>query len=82
MRRKRLLSSFLMAAGIVLVFYGFTAALGFSLIGMVASFATVVSLLYAGGVLFGSASESARRDASAEDAAERKRRRAVNVSPS
>lgn len=81
MRMKRLLSSFLMATGIVLVFYGFNAALGFTLVGMFASFAAVTALLYAGAVLFGSAVE-ARREASIDDTASAERRRAIDVQPS
>lgn len=44
----RLLSSLLLAAGIVLVFTGINAALGFSLSGIVASVAAIAGLLYAG----------------------------------
>jgi hypothetical protein len=80
MRTKRLLSSLLMAAGIVLVFYGFNAALGFTLIGMFASLAAITALLYAGGVLFGSAAAESRRESSIpDDTEERERRRAVDV---
>ena len=81
MRMKRLLSSFLMATGIVLVFYGFNAALGFTWIGMLASLAAITSLLYAGGVLFGEAASS-REASTADDDAERERRRAIDVQPS
>ena len=80
MRTKRLLSSLLMAAGIVLVFYGFNAALGFTIVGMFASLAAITALLYAGGVLFGSAAADAGRErAIADDPDERERRRAVDV---
>lgn len=82
MGMKRLLSSFLMATGIVLVFYGFNAALGFTWIGMLASLAAITSLLYAGGVLFGAAAESSRDVSTTDDAAERERRRAIDVQPS
>jgi hypothetical protein len=57
MRTKYLLSSLLMAAGIVLVFYGFSSALGFTVTGTLASVAAIAALLYAGGVIFGSAPE-------------------------
>jgi hypothetical protein len=79
MRTKRLISSLLMAAGIVLVFYGFNSALGFTVIGMIASVAAIVSLLYAGGVLFGAAPERTHDSAVAEDAVESDKRRAVDA---
>ena len=79
MRTKRLFSSFLMAAGIVLVFYGFNSALGFTMIGMFASFAAIVALLYAGAVLFGSAVES-HAEPSVDEAAHPER--AIDVRPS
>ena len=52
-RIKRLASSLLLGAGTLLVFSGFSAALGFTVTGVVASVAAVAGLLYAGGVLFG-----------------------------
>lgn len=52
-RAKLLASSLLLAAGIVLVFAGLSAALGFTLPGMLASLAAITTLLYAGGVWFG-----------------------------
>jgi hypothetical protein len=52
-RVKRLASSLLLAVGIVLVFAGLNAALGFSLGGMIASVAAIATLLYAGAVWFG-----------------------------
>ena len=79
MRTKRLISSLLMAAGIVLVFYGFNSALGFTVIGMIASVAAIVSLLYAGGVLFGTPSERTHGTAGAEHAVEPDERRAVDA---
>ena len=45
---RRLTSSFLLAGGIVLVFAGINAALGFSVPGIVASVAAIAGLLYAG----------------------------------
>lgn len=79
MRLKRLLSSFLMATGIVLVFYGFNAALGFTIVGMFASLAAITSLLYAGAVLFGTAANPSRESSLAEDAEERERRSAIDL---
>jgi hypothetical protein len=52
---KRLASSLLLAAGIVLVFMGLNTALGFTVIGMLASVVAIAALLYAGGVWFGGA---------------------------
>ena len=49
----RLLSSLLLAAGMVLVFAGLSSALGFTLPGMAASVAVIAGLLYAGAVWFG-----------------------------
>jgi hypothetical protein len=46
----------LLAGGLLLVFAGLSAALGFSTSGMLASAAAIVALLYAGGVWFGAAS--------------------------
>jgi hypothetical protein len=50
---KRILSSLLLAAGMLLVFTGLTAALGFTVPGMIASIGVMAALLYAGGVWFG-----------------------------
>jgi hypothetical protein len=50
---KRIVSSVLLASGIVLVFAGLSAALGFTAGGMLASVAAIAALLYAGGVWFG-----------------------------
>jgi hypothetical protein len=50
--QNRLLSSVLLASGIVLVFAGLSAALGFTAPGMIASIAVIATLLYAGGVWF------------------------------
>lgn len=52
---KRVLSSVLLACGIVLVFTGLSSALGFSVPAMIASIAAIAALLYAGGVWFGAA---------------------------
>lgn len=52
---KRFASSVLLACGIVLVFAGLSAALGFTLVGMLASMAAITALLYAGAVWFGGA---------------------------
>ncbi len=52
---KRVLAALLMATGIVLVFAGLSAALGFTAIGMLASVAAIAALLYAGAVWFGGA---------------------------
>jgi hypothetical protein len=52
---KRAISSVLLACGIVLVFLGLSAALGFSPAAMVASVAAIAALLYAGGTWFGGA---------------------------
>jgi hypothetical protein len=57
---KRLASSLLLAAGMVMVFAGLSAALGFTVPGMLASLAAMTALLYAGGVWFG---QSAAADA-------------------
>jgi hypothetical protein len=48
-----------LAAGIVLVFAGLSAALGFSITGMIASAAAIAALLYAGGVWLGAPSHPA-----------------------
>ena len=50
---KRALSSVLLACGIVLVFFGLSAALGFTPGAMIAGVAAIAALLYAGGVWFG-----------------------------
>jgi hypothetical protein len=50
---RRVVSALLLACGIVLVFAGLNAALGFTLVGVAASLAAIVTLLYAGGVWFG-----------------------------
>lgn len=52
-RFKRLASSLLLATGIVLVFAGLSAALGFTAGGLIASVAAIATLLYAGAVWFG-----------------------------
>jgi hypothetical protein len=54
---RRVASSLLLASGIVLVFTGINAALGFTLPGMVASIAAIAGLLYAGAVWFGGTPE-------------------------
>jgi hypothetical protein len=54
---KRLGSSLLFAGGLMLVFAGLSAALGFTIIGILASLAVVAALLYAGGVWFGAPSD-------------------------
>jgi hypothetical protein len=50
----RVLSSVLLASGIVLVFAGLSAALGFTAPGMIASIAVIGTLLYTGSVWFSS----------------------------
>jgi hypothetical protein len=50
---KRLLSSVLLGCGMVLVFTGLSASLGFTLPGVLASIAAIAALLFAGGVWFG-----------------------------
>jgi hypothetical protein len=52
---KRVASSVLLAGGIVFVFTGLSAALGFTAAGLVASIAAIAALLYAGGTWFGGA---------------------------
>ena len=49
----RLLSSVLLATGVVLVFAGLSEALGFTALGVVASMAAIAALLYAGAAWFG-----------------------------
>jgi hypothetical protein len=50
---KRHASSLLLASGIAVVFAGLSAALGFTVGGMIASVAAIAALLYAGGIWFG-----------------------------
>ena len=50
---RRIASSLLLAGGIVLVFAGMNAPLGFSTSGVVASVAAIAALLYAGATWFG-----------------------------
>ena len=57
----RIASFVLLAGGVLLVFAGLTAALGFSTSGVIASAAAIAALLYAGGVWLG---PSARADLS------------------
>ena len=52
---KRVVSALLLAGGIGLVFTGLSAALGFTILGVVASIAAIAALLYAGAVWFGGA---------------------------
>jgi hypothetical protein len=52
---KRVTSTVLLAGGLVLVFAGLSAALGFTPLGILASIAAMSGLLYAGGVWFGGA---------------------------
>lgn len=54
-RVKRLASSFLLAAGIILVLAGLNAALGFSVAVLVAGLAAIATVLYAGAARFGAA---------------------------
>ena len=54
-RVKRLASSLLLASGIALVFAGLSAALGFTVGGMLASIVAIATLLFAAGVWFGAA---------------------------
>lgn len=56
MNTHRVGSFVLLAGGVVLVFAGVSAALGFSVTGMTASAAAIAALLYAGGVWFGDTS--------------------------
>ncbi|HJR61631.1 MAG TPA: hypothetical protein VJ813_19645 [Vicinamibacterales bacterium] len=53
-RVNRVISSLMFCAGIALVFAGLSAALGYTLAGMIASVAAIAGLLYAGGIWFGS----------------------------
>jgi hypothetical protein len=50
---KRVVSTLLLACGIVLVFAGLSTALGFTIVGMLASVAAIAALFYAGAVWFG-----------------------------
>jgi hypothetical protein len=50
---RRLASSSLLGLGILLVFVGMSAALGFTGGGMIASVAAIAALLYGGGIWFG-----------------------------
>jgi hypothetical protein len=49
---KRIVSSVLFVTGVMFVFAGMSAALGFTVVGVAASAAAIVTLLYAGGVWF------------------------------
>ena len=55
----RLISSVLLAAGVLLVFAGFTRALGFTSSGVAASLAPITALVYAGATWFGPAAPRA-----------------------
>ena len=55
---KRILSLLLLATGVLLVFAGVTAAVGFSLSGIIASAAAIAALLYSGAVWFGGSQRS------------------------
>jgi hypothetical protein len=50
---KRAASSLLLACGIVFVFAGLSAVLGFSVVAIIASIASIAMLLYAAGLWFG-----------------------------
>lgn len=50
----RVLSSLVLATGIVLVFAGLSKAMGFTFAGVIASVGAIAALLYAGGAWFGS----------------------------
>ena len=52
---KRAVSGLMLICGIVLVFTGISAALGFTVAGVLAAFAAIAALLYAGAAWFGSA---------------------------
>jgi hypothetical protein len=49
----RLVSTALLALGVLMVFAGLTRAFGFTLVGIVATIAAIAALLYVGGVWFG-----------------------------
>jgi hypothetical protein len=53
-RLKQVVSTVLLASGVMLVFAGVTRSVGFSPLGIAASLAAVVALLYSGAVFFGS----------------------------
>ena len=60
---RRIVSSALLGTGVLVVFAGLSAALGFSVMGMLASLAAIATLLYAGGAWFGALTPpSARRE--------------------
>jgi hypothetical protein len=52
---RRIVSALMLICGIVLVFTGLSAALGFTFAGVLASVAAIAALLYAGASWFGSA---------------------------
>ena len=60
MDRQHAVSLVLLAGGVALVFAGLSAALDFSLPGIIASTAAIAALLYAGGVWFGEAPRADR----------------------
>jgi hypothetical protein len=53
MDTRRIGAAVLLVAGVVLVFYGFSAAMRFSAVGIIGGVAAIVTLLYAGAVWFG-----------------------------
>jgi len=55
---KRIMSSVLLAGGVVLVFIGLSRSLGFSALAIVISIVAIAALLYAGGAWFGGGSAS------------------------
>lgn len=59
----RIVSAALLGTGVLLVFAGLSAALGFNSWGMAASLAAIATLLYAGGAWFGALAPHERRDA-------------------
>jgi hypothetical protein len=56
---KRLVASVLLGCGVLLVFTGFSSALGFTPLGIVASLAAIATLMYAGAAWFPAAPASA-----------------------
>ena len=64
MTQRRAGSLVLLAGGLVLIFAGVSAALDFSVGGMVATAAAITALLYAGGVWFGAAPAPGSRSSS------------------
>jgi len=58
---KRLASSGLLGLGVLLVFFGLNAALGFTPVGAVASLAVIGALLYSGAVWFAPAANTPAR---------------------